>query len=248
MFAHIDKKSNVVIFQKCYKPSCTYCTSPPIIAKDAWAGLRARDFKWPNPVPSNEFPGHFKTFRETEADQLPYINGGSGLPNSLKVGDCATCNYLFMSVAERDKHLKTVHRDQSGNKRKFVAEQRCFFIIKENKCARRCNLLFQSSYELVAHKKQVGHIRGKKSKVNNSESTESTDATVATDDSEPTQSNDGSVVNFPEEDEGHPCLPERIEEKIDGNHCAKCKGEYLIGSGAWLLCSVCERWYHESCF
>ena len=39
-----------------------HCTSEPIITKEAWSELRERNFKWPNPVPSEEHHGHFKTF------------------------------------------------------------------------------------------------------------------------------------------------------------------------------------------
>ena len=58
-----------------------------------------------------------------------------------------------MSAAERDKHLKLMHRDASDNKRKIDIEHKCLYIIKENKSARRCNLVFKSGYELLAHKK-----------------------------------------------------------------------------------------------
>ena len=68
---------------------------------------------------------------------------------------------MFMSAAERDKHLKLMHHDASG---KIDIEHKCLYIIKENKSARRCNLVFKSGYELLAHKKQTGRIRGKKGK------------------------------------------------------------------------------------
>ena len=69
---------------------------------------------------------------------------------------------MFMSAAEWEKHLKLMHCDASGNKRKIDIEHKCLYIIKENKSARRCNLVFKSGYELLAHKKQTGHIREKK--------------------------------------------------------------------------------------
>ena len=78
-------------------------------------------------MPSEAHPGHFKTFVEVDSDSSPYLIGDSGLPYSLKVGECSTCNYMFMSAAERDKHLKPMHRDASGNKRKIDIEHKYLY-------------------------------------------------------------------------------------------------------------------------
>ena len=126
MFIHLQKKSNEIIFQKCYKPNCTHCTSSPVIAAKVWDHLKERDFKWPNPVPSEAHPGHFKTFMEVECDAAPYTTGDDGLPFSLMVGECQKCSYMFMSVAERDKHLKVMHRDAEGQTMKKHVEHKCF--------------------------------------------------------------------------------------------------------------------------
>ena len=66
-----------------------------------------------------------------------------------------------MSAAERDKHIKVMHRDCMHA---YSKEHKCLHIIKENKCAKRCNLLFQSNYELSQHRKLAGHIRKQKAK------------------------------------------------------------------------------------
>ena len=47
---------------------------------------------------------------------------------------------------------------------KTKIEHKCSFIIKEKKCAHRCNIIFTSRYELAAHKKLLGHLSGKKRK------------------------------------------------------------------------------------
>ena len=64
-----------------------------------------------------------------------------------------------------------MHHDASGNKGNIDIEHKCSYIIKENKSAQRCNLVFKSGYELLAHKKQTGHIRGEKRKIVNIAST-----------------------------------------------------------------------------
>ena len=66
MAKHIDRKSNEVIFQKCSDPRCSHCSTRPILSKMAWEFLKDRDFKWPNPIPSLDHPGHYMTFKEVE--------------------------------------------------------------------------------------------------------------------------------------------------------------------------------------
>ena len=146
--------------------------------------------------------------------------------------ECGKCLYMFMSVAERDRHYKVMHRDAEGKPMKTNGEHKCFFIIKANKCARRCNLTFKSRYELAAHKKLLGHLRGKKRKHI---------------EVEPGQR---SILNMlahqeEEEDDGHPC---KAGPGGDDNTCPRCQGTYKPGSGDWLNCSVCHFWYHEDCF
>ena len=77
LFQHIDKKSNEIIFQKCNRPSCQHCRSNPLIALKACDALKDNEFKWPNPIPSETFPGHYKTFMEVDADP----------PSSFATGD-----------------------------------------------------------------------------------------------------------------------------------------------------------------
>ena len=97
-FNHIDKKSNEIILSKCVRPHCLHCTSNPIISVNAWNELQRSSFKWPNPVNSETFPGHFKTFQEVEQDPSAFICSDKGLPFSLNVRECEECNYMFMSA------------------------------------------------------------------------------------------------------------------------------------------------------
>ena len=107
LFDHLEKKSNEIIFRKCVRPSCKHCTENPIIATKAWEELQQSGFKWPNPVESENFPGHFKTYREIiESPSSDFIVGDEGLPYTLKVGDCPQCNFVFMSESEQTKHMR----------------------------------------------------------------------------------------------------------------------------------------------
>ena len=76
MTKHVDRKSNEAIFRKCVDPRCDYCTTHPIISTKSWEYLREREFKWPNPVPSLNYPGHFKTFLEVDQLDSEYIEIG----------------------------------------------------------------------------------------------------------------------------------------------------------------------------
>ena len=137
-----------------------------------------------------------------------------------------------MSVAERDRHYKVMHRDKEGRPMKTKSEHKCFFIIKERKCAHRCNLMFTSRYELTAHKKLSGHLRGKKRK---------------NVDVEPGQQSILAMLAHQEDEDedGHLCKP---GPGGDENTCPRCQGIYQPGSGDWLKCSVCHFWFHEVCF
>ena len=116
-----------------------------------------------------------------------------------------------------------------------------------------CNLVFKSTYELRAHKTLTGHIRGKKNKANKIPSTPqptqstSTSTTQRTVVEYMTPSPSPVVVDNDDEvdDEGHQCSP---NAKVKNNTCGRCLQKYKAGSGDWLLCSVCDCWFHEDCF
>ena len=258
LFQHMDKKSNEVIFQKCSRPSCKHCTSNPVVAKKAWGALIENEFKWPNPVPSEAFPGHYKTFMEVDADPpSSFATGEVGLPNSLKVGTCPFCSFMFMSAAERDKHMKVMHRDR---KHAYSKEHKCLHVIKENKCAKRCNLLFKSNYELLQHRKLVGHIRKRRTTTTSSGIPSKVLISTASTKTKKTPPQRKSAPHFDSEsditddeisdeavDKGHPCTGV-LNKKVDKNKCEKCQEVYGPGSGDWLKCKLCRNWYHEACF
>ena len=78
MCNHMDRKSNEVIFSKCNNPHCKYCSDTPVIAKHAWNYLKENEFKWPNPLPSNEHTGHYMTYIEVgNMDPSMYLTGRS---------------------------------------------------------------------------------------------------------------------------------------------------------------------------
>ena len=76
MFKHLERKSNELIFSKCCNPRCDYCQERPIVAKEAWNYLQERDFKWANPMPSTESPGHYMTFLEVSKIDKDFIVTG----------------------------------------------------------------------------------------------------------------------------------------------------------------------------
>ena len=52
MFAHMERKSNELIFRKCVDPRCKYCPTQPVKCIKLCNYLEERDFKWSNPLPS----------------------------------------------------------------------------------------------------------------------------------------------------------------------------------------------------
>ena len=258
---HIVKKSNEIIFQKCNRPSCSHCTSTPIIAEEAWEAMKNKEFKWPNPTPSESFPGHYKTFMEIDVESpSSYSTGDDGLPNSLKVGECPFCSYMFMSAAERDKHMKVLERDC---KQRNPVEIKCLHVIKENKSSKRCNLIFKSKHELEQHRNLVGHVRKrrkanvgsnipkkipsrKKKSVQPSQfTTPASSKGFSSDDSESEESESNESVS--DGSEGHNCTGVR-NGNVDENTCYKCQNVYGPGTGDWDLCSACGNWFHVKCF
>ena len=231
---------------------------------NAWNDLQRSSFKWPNPVNSETFPGHFKTFKEVEQDPSAFICSDKGLPFSLKVGECEECNYRFMSASERDKHITVIHRQNGSKRKRIIGEHKCLYIIRENKHARRCKLVFKSTYELRGYKSLTGHTRGKKKNANEIPSANpTTPQPTPTPTPQPTRSTSTSTTqrtiiecmtpspspvddnDDEEDDEGHQCSP---NAKVNKNTCGRCLQKYKAGSGDWLLCSVCACWYHEDFF
>ena len=76
MMKHIDRKSHEVIFRKCANPRCNHCVSNPVVSVKAWKYLKDREFKWPNPVDSVEYPRHYQTFLEVDKLDKDYIKTG----------------------------------------------------------------------------------------------------------------------------------------------------------------------------
>ena len=248
LFNHLEKKSNEIIFRKCSRPACSHCVENPIIAVKAWEELERCDFKWPNPVSSDEFLGHFKTYREIMQDPSTFICADEGLPYSLKVGECPQCNFAFYSESEQTKHIKVIHAGDGSKRQRISVEHKCLFIIRENKHARRCSLIFSSMYELRQHKGVSGHIRKKKKDIIQEKIQKAQNQRSIMEFIKPTNVDgdaDEAEAEEEDEDEGHPCLKDSGQ---DENTCNRCQGMYLPGSGDWLLCRLCTGWFHELCF
>lgn len=76
MFNHADRKSNEIIFIKCTKARCDFCSTNPIKATKVWDYLKEREFKWPNPIESQINPGHYLTFIEMEDIDTEFLKTG----------------------------------------------------------------------------------------------------------------------------------------------------------------------------
>ena len=76
MLAHMNRKSNEVMYCKCINPNCSHCTENPVISTKAYNHLVERNFKWPNPIESTDFPGHFKTYLEMEQIDSSHFKTG----------------------------------------------------------------------------------------------------------------------------------------------------------------------------
>ena len=158
-----------------------------------------------------------------------YITRDEGSPNSLRVGDCPFCPFMFMSAAERDKHLKVFHRDC---KQRDPVQQKCLHIIKENKSSKRCNLIFKSIHALRQHKKLVGHTRKRKQakivsnlpkKIPSRKNKSSTNITSNGFSSSDTDESEARVTDESESDEGvnknrHDCTG-TVNKNVDKDTC-----------------------------
>ena len=167
LFKHVDRKSNKLIFQKCNNPRCTHCVENPILSKAAWDFLKTVDFKWPNPKPSATHQNHYMTFIEmcmVPSDQ--FLTKNEGLPCNIEVGLCPYCpSYVFLSDADKKRHLKAFHYKKKGDHNKvWTVEHRCQFIIKDKHNSSRCNLLFKNANQLAEHKKSSKHFKNYKAK------------------------------------------------------------------------------------
>ena len=82
---------------------------------------------------------------------------------SLAVGYCPYCPLLlFMSNAEKEKHLKIMHHHLKGDNNKvWKTEHRCLFVVK----GKRCNLLFNNKTQLKEHRLKEKHTAVKRKKV-----------------------------------------------------------------------------------
>ena len=79
---------------------------------------------------------------------------------------------------------------------KLISITSVFILLKKTKSARRCNLVFKSGYELLAHKKQTGHIRGKKRKIVNIVATETNQRTITDIFTTPTETNQRTITDI----------------------------------------------------
>ena len=123
--------------------------------------MKDRDFKWPNPMPSAEFPSHFMTFLEVpNVDNNSLKTGDEGMPYSLSIGSCPYCqSFIFFSPTEKDRHLKIFHHNMKGDGNNvWKKDLRCLLILKnDDGVGKRCGLLFQNDNQLRMHKSQTGH-------------------------------------------------------------------------------------------
>ena len=91
-----------------------------------------------------------------------YLTGNQGLPSNLETGTCPYCNnFVFLSFAEKKKHLSVFHADYKGDGKKiWKMEHRCLFIIKDKQGSNRCNVFFKSANQLLEHRQKAKHTHG----------------------------------------------------------------------------------------
>ena len=116
MIKHMQRKSNEVVIMKCNEPRCLHCSTRPVKSVEAWGYLSERDFKWPNPIQSTEHPNHYKTFLEMDQLDNEFVTtSNDGLPCRIDLGKCHYCkDFVFLSDAEKKRHLSLFHKDQKG--------------------------------------------------------------------------------------------------------------------------------------
>jgi hypothetical protein len=50
-----------------------------------------------------------------------FVTGDTNMPNSISIDACPYCpSYLFMSEAEKKRHLSVLHHDKKGIKNIFI--------------------------------------------------------------------------------------------------------------------------------
>ena len=95
-----------------------------------------------------------------------FLRKNEGLPCNIEVGVCTYCqNFLFLSDADKKRHLNTFHFRKKGDGDKvWMLEHRCLFVIKDKQNPSRCNSLFKSKNQLREHKKSSKHNNTRKSR------------------------------------------------------------------------------------
>lgn len=238
MLAHMERKSHELIFRKCIDPKCDYCSTHPIVARNAWTSLKEDGFRWPNPQTSNEHPGHFMTYIElTQQDAQFYLTGDEGIPKPHSIGACPYCPcYHFMSFADKKKHLFVFHHDKKGdNNPVWKKEFRC----RHQTGQEQCGLVFASANKLREHKSKEGHVKrkkkacattlleaacAKKRQLTLAEAIKPSDVQQITQ-----QISDTDICGICGDDDDDPDSDESDKEVC------------------WVMCESCRQWYHLQC-
>ena len=161
MHTHVKRYRNEVIFLKCPEPGCPHCSEHPVRAKKLFKFLRERDMKMFSPVASTRFEGHYCTFMEMcdkNPEELPI--GDTGMPSAANssLGKCPCCPYFtFLSKTEKERHMKVFHPAIKLKPVKTLKVGGSFTCNYKVAGTTTCGLCFTTYYQLMKHRKLVGH-------------------------------------------------------------------------------------------
>ena len=162
---HVDKRQYSVVYRKCTDEGCDYCTKHPIRCNDVMASLPARGGGSLFYAPVSSANGQYKTYLEmkTSDRHANYVpdEGLSGVTGRCEDGCC----WVFASAADRDRHMRLVHRRRHGAKRcggsgdsvDAPAKVRARYTT-----CKECHKDFPSPHYLLKHKKDTGHMQKQK--------------------------------------------------------------------------------------
>ena len=115
----------------------------------------------PDPVKSEKYRGHYKTYLESSRDCDKYTN-----VNDTEHGRCAICpNWIFSSATEEKRHCKLLHPDENLCTLKKSKEKKSYKCNYNNSQGNVCGQEFKTYHRLYKHKKLNSHTRNRLQKV-----------------------------------------------------------------------------------
>lgn len=156
---HCVRWNDLLLFARCLESSdCSHCRSlPPIRApnllKFCYVGNKLSP---PFPTRDPDNPEHFQCF-----SQIVHQNRkiSRPIPPLSSPEYCDECNFVFTSVADKERHWALLHNGRPTKSFK-TGQHKCHFIANGHPC----NAIFDTQHRLNLHKEHTGHklVRPKK--------------------------------------------------------------------------------------